>query len=128
MRKIIRAQIKAFTFFLARRMVRKHRPEIVAVTSQVAVFDEWNGKAFIVSDDSFRYSRDFRVALLILGVEREPRNNVVLFVTLFKSIFYYHRFIAFPEYVILHSAGFGENDLRRYKDLFGFTSSRVLSK
>lgn len=120
MKALIRAQIKAFIFLLARRMVKRHRPEIVAVTSRVAVFDSLEGEAFFVFPENSRYSKDFRVALLILGVEHEPRNNVVLFVMLFKSIFYYHRFIVFPRYVVLHVSGAPEDDVRRYQRLFGF--------
>lgn len=107
MRGYIYSKLESFFQTLARRMIRRHQPKIIAVTGSVgktttvrAIQHVLSDAFFIWNDLDSKYNDSLSIPLSVLGIKRDPRNKIDLMIMFIQSIFYYHRVKKYPKILV----------------------------
>lgn len=118
--------IERFLQLLARRVLDKYKPQIIAITGSVGKSSTKNACAELLSEkklvhgdiDSI-YNDSISLPLVILGMKKDARNTFGILWACIRSIFFYHGFVKYPEVLVLELRARKPGDLKRSLDFLG---------
>lgn len=118
--------VERFLQFLARRLIRRCNPKIIAITGSVGKSSTRDACASVLAL-KYRVQKDFdsvfndsiSVPLAILGATHDPKGHLGILLVCLKSIFLYHGIKKYPEFLVLEIRARKPGEIDRTLEILG---------